>query len=708
MGIDPTASIVKQVATRFEEILEKDKRRVLDDAAVYLQQPPINRLLLKEFLRNYAPPQLTEDRYHKTKIIFPSRILDSLSNTFQANRLLVLARQNNDKSTEEALAELIIVGRKAIPHIDWTKLHDVHLILAIIKHGWLDDSSAFKSIADDNDFIWANVDKSELTSDSSTFKFRYSNDIDTVRSRVLTFLNSEYPLMESLKGFGLKLILQTYDIQEDAPAHGSKRWIYKGTNTEIETFSTQRLLLKRAKTVLGRSARCDGSVAPSFIKIDKQDRRNVFIVELLHAFIKLGKTQSDLGLTLLQYAVQDAKTRTRELHMKTIAEKLHEIVSHNSIDLFTKKNIIRSILGMDEITPKRSNERANVSRHVDCKDRHTHTSNVNNMSDHYALPYPRSAISQSRNQTDVVNSKVCDTIPGRKESDPALMSDNFSTACCLLSRRMNATNTLCSDPLIALRLSNNDLLLLGILTSRGIPLRSCIDDTQNRSKFFLTWSHVADAWFHAKLSLSEIVEVTSPNDIGMKVVYLVRSMLAIISSSSPQVIWMRSQIMLWFNSFNGLNLNVGFDQDLSASTSDKSAIKGLSVVDCQCILDQIIQQTILRGIILSYDDETILRIHEKSFQTPSKWPFLWSCEDDLILMKDIVYFGYSHYPHVRDAIESRKSTAKISGRDTPLSCSDVQDRMILVTNTLFECMMSLRSNSTTIIDLSTCESDDNE
>jgi hypothetical protein len=498
-------------------------------------------------------------------------------------------------------------------------------------------------------------------------------------------------LIEKLKGLRMKRILQAYNIVEETDLNGSKTFLFKAAITSNESqvvIPSRKSLVKRAKSVIFQSVNDCQNESRHFV-IDKNDVRNVYIFELLHAFTKLARHRGEEGLKLLQYAVFDAETRKEDDVMKAVSETLRDIINHISCLPESKVDMIRSMLAIS--VPLNDTKRRtffslppDALKPVDVNKSNSNRNAMSKPSSTVPIQKPDSIVSAVREST--------------------VKNQYLSAACDVLNHLIKAFTTTPEAAIqkapSALRLSYSDLLLLGIVSSRGVPLHSPYTREMKKSKFTLTWSSVALVWSSAFEksgydSHSGLLkgEINTSVWIEKKVLEIVRSMLDLIEPSTPPVKWLYSQLTDRSNELRSSHLDAKLDGE---------PIKFIEVeaIDCYAVINQIMQQTLLRHIVLTYDDELIRKTLENSYKPPIEWIIGWSFEDDLALMNDILFFGYSHFRRVLRGIEERKMSA--ASTSCELNCVDVQKRINWITNTLFDDINPVRfpMSSASVIDIS--------
>jgi len=255
-------------------------------------------------------------------------------------------------------------------------------------------------------------------------------DLKAIAQRVLNFFHVERNLLVDLKGFDQDLVARTYglakeddglegDFVKEAPLSwrfdetllstakvakssiGTKADKEDVTSDELSDLPSRKELRKRSKSivkfVLATSTgmaqvttvaadhatvqQAQGDVGDSttaaalsspeqdFCRINKMDKRNIFLLELLNAIIKLStKVSAHKQITkkLLQYAVKEVDYYIEACRQSTESKRVEDLMKIRShIDLVKKtiqkhhrqgKNVFRVMLGIDAVAAKKGNE----------------------------------------------------------------------------------------------------------------------------------------------------------------------------------------------------------------------------------------------------------------------------------------------------------------------------------------------------------------
>ncbi len=398
--------------------LEKQKTAAAEENTLNIDE--MNSSSLRGFLTKFAPIQLLANR-ETTRIILSVKILDILSHLHTAHSLLQLV---NDKtpssgsitsdSHQKLKSRLAFQKISAIPHRLWNSNHDITLIGAIVKHGWIGREDNCRFMNEDKEIKWGapfeeidhNNDDSEVTKVTDTDNKENMNitieKMTKVARRAVAFLNSHQYVTSEVKSFDLELVSQTFGIVKEEKSSMNQTQILwrfeesrlqkqfnetKSGGEQLAELPTRRDLLRRARALLSKARVLipnskeviDNSSAQqeaeSYSILDQSNSCNLFLAELLRAIKKNDQKGRKYSKSLLNVAIAEANDRlaeeskgssadgpetekadTEEVNnLRNICDHL-KFVSRHLNQLRQSKNVLRVILGLPPVKPKGSSD----------------------------------------------------------------------------------------------------------------------------------------------------------------------------------------------------------------------------------------------------------------------------------------------------------------------------------------------------------------
>lgn len=361
---------------------------------------------LRDFLEHYAPLQLLADRSRATKIRLSRKLLSAGSHMFAATSLVSQAQaaSGNPDAIDRLLSSLVVDKRTTLPHPAWTTKHDAVLVLAIAKHGWIDQEASIRAIIDDPSVTWGapfEAASGDGNSDDSPGGGNGVAELVATGMRAAVFLSGHSDVLEEIKGFNMNLVVRAYslvrqtdDLSDSPELDKAKGWAVadslveqsKGVSseqTEPVELPPKKDLLKRVKTVLTRSNGATGGTATAsasavppivynFAVVDQSDTRNILLAEMLRSVLKTPSTlksckklchlalleaQSILGtLQPLSSAGAGAKPSKLVEEMLRIEEHIELVKSNLKKNARQAKNVVRVMLGDEPHHPRGPNE----------------------------------------------------------------------------------------------------------------------------------------------------------------------------------------------------------------------------------------------------------------------------------------------------------------------------------------------------------------
>jgi hypothetical protein len=360
---------------------------------------------LHSFVEKYSPLQLVAERVRsKQNRLKLRKIVDNCGLMSSIAALVERTSTTSDASDDlQGLEAAVQIDKRlALPHPTWTSRHDAILIRAIFKHGWIDQSSSFRAIADDSSIKWGPPFElqEDMVPSAVPTNLDDSEGLRATALRAATFISKNRELIEEFKGFNHTAVKRAYGlVLSDEPDDTAKEsmkheapqshvWVVddsalvgaeaesKGTGKlEPEDLPTAKDLLRRAKLLLSRCGFAPGAVPDSsrvndrqghdFAVLDQSDRCNIFLAELLRGLVKAKFGTKDNRKFCLA-ASQEATDRVKSIkalmvrhpseasHLSKSLTDMSRIVQHLDVVLQNLqksarqfKNVIRAILGLD-------------------------------------------------------------------------------------------------------------------------------------------------------------------------------------------------------------------------------------------------------------------------------------------------------------------------------------------------------------------------
>jgi len=357
---------------------------------------------------------LVVDRKKSTKIRIHARKILGTSTLMENATVLVqrVTAESGDMKFLDKLAEFLSSQKGTLPHPLWTSRHDAILVHAIAKHGWIDQETRLRKIAEDSTISWgAPFEPNKAAPDSIVKERRQDMDeLLSTASRAAALLNRNRELLETMKCFDHEVVKRSYSLTRQAaakedevaahsPSHSTlsvdqdaliaSNPVSSGGNKEIEPVDlpTHSDLKKRAKLLLMHShlqkpeaAASTGSApkeTPShgFAVLDQTSRCNVLLAEMLKCLkkskplaTKQNRKFSSLILEEVSHRVDDLKALAKKLPeraddiSKSVSqmEKIgdHVILVQRNLTKSQRlyRNVIRVILGEDVHTGRKDTE----------------------------------------------------------------------------------------------------------------------------------------------------------------------------------------------------------------------------------------------------------------------------------------------------------------------------------------------------------------
>jgi hypothetical protein len=363
----------------------------------------VNTEELHSFLQQYAPLQLLADRSRSTRIWLSRKLLSTCSFMILASSLVRQAKASlgSTEGIDRLASSMIVDKRTTMPHPRWTTQQDAVLILAVAKHGWIDQESSCRAITDDSSIKWgppfeASRGNEDSSADSSS-KFNFSN-LRATGQRAALFLTEQHDLFEEVKGFNTNLVVRAYDLVRHSSEaselpESSHRPVWTVGDTllgkadgslleqdEPVELPTKKDLVKRLKTALTRSSGTGTAGATQtpaappnshgYAVLDQSDTCNIFLAEMLRGVLKTPSISKACKI-LCQLASGEAEARLDAMRISgstganpgKVVEEMVRIreqieVVRRSLNRSARqgKNVIRVMLGEEPHQARATNE----------------------------------------------------------------------------------------------------------------------------------------------------------------------------------------------------------------------------------------------------------------------------------------------------------------------------------------------------------------
>lgn len=371
----------------------------------------IDAIQLRSLLEHYAPLQLLVDRTRPNRLRLSKKILSVSSLMAQAYLLLERAKANtgDDAAIDRLACSINVDKRSLLPHPQWTPRHDAVLVLAITRHGWIEQESARRAISDDAAIKWG----SPFDADAPDAWKKYAQpkeeqeEVRATAKRAALFFNRDRDIVNEYKGFNKHLVQRSFGLACNASHSGLQQkdaldllsdpehvWSVDDTaletsllspseskQSEVADLPETKDLIKRAATVLSRWS-CEAPPSKdskesghAFAVIDQSIRSNILLAEMLRGLVKatsLNKHNKRLcaaaykeacdRLASINDSISNSSEKQRD-DRKRQYDEMKQVVTQ--IDLVNRnlsrstrqyKNVLRVMLGEEPVAARNSDE----------------------------------------------------------------------------------------------------------------------------------------------------------------------------------------------------------------------------------------------------------------------------------------------------------------------------------------------------------------
>ena len=368
-------------------------------STIKLSNPP-KVIEIERFLHKYAPLQLIDGKESFLYISVCKRIIEACSVMHSVRNMIRRAHEMKETDTSSALFKMLspIINNSNMPSNEWSIKADCTLLLALSRHGWVDNKLSYKSLLLDDTLSWGppfelDNEKSSEVKNSSFEEFLKAKKESAMR--MVHFLNhscihDKVLRIEHLKHFDFNLLSKVYGLLiKSLPEQGNSYEIddsilRKHSEEEFKNLDTTKdippcgILARRTKhlisafAVYGNSyltnSEIDDEVYNGILKYStlniKRESTDMFLYSLLSNALRMQQSEVPVLKALLEAAKIEAEHRFKSSNKKVYGD----IISHLSFILpkiykhgiRLCKNVVRVILKLDPITGPRGSAGCNL------------------------------------------------------------------------------------------------------------------------------------------------------------------------------------------------------------------------------------------------------------------------------------------------------------------------------------------------------------
>lgn len=664
------------------------------------------------FVRRYGTAQMLEDRRRVNRLPFFGRKL--LSSTLLCRKL---KQHVQSHSTTEDLAQTLNAYQHLVrPHPQWTSMHDAILMQAVAKHGWIEQDSCARAIAEDKSVVWGAPFDGKTTS-APQHAARQDQIIATAQT-VASVFNEKYAVLATLKDFDVGRLTKAYGLERSKPfGKDQLRWHVNVAKMEEKVGSdggsgdlpSKKDLMKRLKLLLT----CKPQAVHGYVPLDQSNGANLFLGQLLSTFVRISISSKECDWIMASACGEARRLLRAGLVSEKVVQQLDDVKSNCKKHTTSYKNIVRVMLGKPPQLPSRgghdgmfpsstapSKSLAGVKGpEAGTKVLHSTTGvDAINLARKRLIRRDSGTAGQSLPQTGVLELTDIETliIAASCEIGMPVWSDGWANTLA------DAESDMLSWQQFGLHLTGLANKALGKSAAEMNRKRRRTEESNNSQKENLVASFMIAKESHAskQQSVDQAKEYArDPNSLAMKCTMLLSKFQSEMSDAagSNVVNWLSNQILQWARCLGILDNEgnpiaataVEFLDDLTPQ--ERSTVKIVSIFDgkgCLSAMDQVAVVTGVRSL-LAYDDDYVTTLVAEASDTvwhskPKDWQL---AQDDRTLLLRIKQFGMT------------EEMMKTSSSDTPplrnkpyfLSVGDVQVRAgHLVRRMLRMCVLEKR------------------
>ena len=346
---------------------------------------------LVKFLHKYAPLQLIRGKNNLIPVSGAKRVLDVSLLMFSLRNMIKIANEMKEDDIESSLNSIVapFLNISAKPHNDWNTRADCTLLVAISKHGWIDNKGSYKSILQDKSLSWGSPFESDIiikgpsSNHEESFEHFVKGKIEAAK-RLISFLNetcatSKIISIPALKHFQFDVLSKVYGLRAKSQSNGdTSSNLYELDSAALRTSSEEEFkqigdaealpsrlaLVKRAKQLLSTFIESEqklgnhrgahtSAVKFSFLNC-KKEPTDYFLFYLLVNATKVLSSETLLFRSILDIAKVEAEERFKFSNKKIYDEIANHIAFANSklskYGLRLSKNVIRAIVKLEPVS----------------------------------------------------------------------------------------------------------------------------------------------------------------------------------------------------------------------------------------------------------------------------------------------------------------------------------------------------------------------
>jgi hypothetical protein len=398
-------NMVLPLLVRIEEsrtkTLEFENQKRTNELA--LSASNVNLHKLQGFLERYAPMQLLHDRIRKAnKISLGRRLLSACYFSETANGLIKAADDLTAEETtsDEKLMNLIAMdGRTALPHPLWTNNHDIVLLRAVAKHGWIGGDDSMKEIIKDKEIKWGFPFEVTKNSPVQRLGLDERSNLRITAERAASFLNSNTELLDAIPGINKSLIIDSYGLSNHATDENQNDGDSRSTTWRVDQnllhqaskksdplqaavdLPGKKDLVRRAKAIISKGMGRLGSGSAfvesmknmdndpdeadisGFVVINQSSRCFLLLAELLRTILKGSNKSSmqtksiwqlarDESMALIDMFSPQSDAQSEVEDMKKILGQIKLAKKATVTSMTQGKNVLRVMIGEKPVSPR--------------------------------------------------------------------------------------------------------------------------------------------------------------------------------------------------------------------------------------------------------------------------------------------------------------------------------------------------------------------
>mmetsp|Transcript_42327 Transcript_42327/g.99325 ORF Transcript_42327/g.99325 Transcript_42327/m.99325 type:complete len:1420 (+) Transcript_42327:1301-5560(+) len=332
---------------------EKDKNmdKELDQRGTQLSVDTLTYAKLSSFVEEYSPTDVLSFRTRSFfKLSTKKSFFEKLKYMGKVRKLMVVAPNT------QMLHAIIPSSEVPVPNCnEWSKHHDVALLKAIEKHGWIENDANYEAIKKDKLIPWnalASVKPSQFN----------INILRQTAHRVLQFLQNAATQSE-YKNCNFNQLASQFGISPESPESGKWRFDEKlleestTAKTDLRSrFPDKRVLAKRMKHILAKSLSPQSDTTESkktnrgFTQLDLQDHNNFFLRYLFLTAAQKNISERNKVLTMALKEINKLQAGfAGNAYMTQIEQHIFYVMFCKRSTTRQNRNVLRAIVGMSPL-----------------------------------------------------------------------------------------------------------------------------------------------------------------------------------------------------------------------------------------------------------------------------------------------------------------------------------------------------------------------